>query len=169
MEKTKMACPVQLLGQEKQFFRRHPLRTTTTAQPSVTRPSDQQQQDPRADQATARRPKNNNDRAALLDPITTSPSRHRNPQEATHPSRLPTRTTAIEVHPRQQHQQVGGRQEHLPSCLDYCFEYEAVSRRERQQGQQHCLPVFSLVTAVRIQGDVPSRRKTSNMDVAETY
>ncbi len=58
-----------------------------------------------------------------------------------------------------------GKADSLPSWLDYCFEYEAVSTGSaNKDNNTACLN--SLVTVVRIQGDVPSRRRNSRMDAA---
>ncbi len=81
--------------------------------------------------------------------------------------RPPTRTTVVKVHSRQQHQQAGGRHISMPSWLDYCFEYEVVALRSVNKDNNTACLKFSLVTVVRIQGDAPSRRRTSSTDAAK--
>lgn len=59
-----------------------------------------------------------------------------------------------------------GEADPLPSWLDYCFEYEAVNIRSANKDNNIASLFFSLVTAVRIQGDLPSRRRISSRDAA---
>ncbi|MCH4564308.1 MULTISPECIES: hypothetical protein [Halomonas] len=54
----------------------------------------------------------------------------------------------------------------MPSWLDYCFEYEVVALRSVNKDNNTACLKFSLVTVVRIQGDAPSRKRTSSTDAA---
>ena len=81
-------------------------------------------------------------------------------------ARPTTRTTAAKGAPPATIPTSRGEADTLPSWLDYCFEYEAVTARSANKDNNIASLFFSLVTVVRIQGDLPSRRRISSWDAA---